>query len=111
MEIEEKFLPIGTVVLLKGGKKRLMITGYCMKTGENPDKIYDYNGCLFPEGVIKSDLTSVFDHSQIEKVFFKGYKDEESDKFFNKLNKALDKHNNNNNNNNKPQEKLGIEKL
>ncbi|MBR6133342.1 MAG: DUF4176 domain-containing protein, partial [Bacilli bacterium] len=25
----ERFLPIGTVVLLKGGKKRAMITGFC----------------------------------------------------------------------------------
>ena len=30
MEIEEKFLPIGTVVLLKEGTKEVMITSYCI---------------------------------------------------------------------------------
>ena len=35
----EKFLPIGTVVLLKGGKRELMVTGYCiMPSGEVIDK-------------------------------------------------------------------------
>ena len=29
MEELKKYLPIGTVVLLKGGQKRLMITGFC----------------------------------------------------------------------------------
>ena len=82
MDKGEKFLPIGSVVLLKGGKKKLMITGYCMKTEEEPDKIYDYNGCLFPEGEINSKITSVFDHKQIEKVFFKGYESEETEEFF-----------------------------
>ena len=28
--MQEKFLPIGSVVLLKGGTKKVMITGYCM---------------------------------------------------------------------------------
>ena len=28
-EIQDKFLPVGTVVLLKGGKKELMIMSYC----------------------------------------------------------------------------------
>ena len=35
MEEKEKFLPIGTVVLLKGGKREIMITSYCIiPTGE-----------------------------------------------------------------------------
>lgn len=85
MEIVEKYLPIGSVVLLKGGTKKVMITGYCMKTEERPNKIYDYNGCPFPEGTLKSNLTSVFDHNQIAQVFFIGYKNEESDAFFKKV--------------------------
>ena len=28
--MEEKFLPIGSVVILKGGKRELMITSYCI---------------------------------------------------------------------------------
>lgn len=87
---EEKFLPLGSVVLLKGGKRKVMITGYCMKTEENKNKIYDYNGCLYPEGTLSSNSTLVFDHSQIQEVFHLGYKSEESDHFFEKVKKQLE---------------------
>lgn len=85
----EKYLPIGTVVMLKGGKKRLMITGFCSIADENEQKVYDYNGCAFPEGIIKSDRNFLFDHSQIEKVYHLGLSDEEEKKFKNKLNILL----------------------
>ena len=52
--MEEKFLPIGTVVLLKGGKKEVMITSYCIFPNNseikdnqevNPQKkMYEYGG-------------------------------------------------------------------
>jgi len=96
MEIGEKYLPIGSVVLLKGGTKKVMITGYCMKTKENPDKIYDYSGCPFPEGVVKSTLTSVFNHNQIVQVFFIGYKNDESDSFLSTIKSKIEEYENNN---------------
>ena len=55
MEELKKYLPIGTVVLLKGGQKRLMITGFCSIPKEDKTKIYDYTGCLYPEGVLNSE--------------------------------------------------------
>ena len=83
MEIGEKFLPIGTVVLLKGGKKELMIMGYCIIPGEEAydkkgkvdvsNRVFDYGGCVYPEGMITSNQLFAFDHSQIEKVSFIGY--------------------------------------
>ena len=40
MEKNERFLPIGTVVLLKGGKRELMITSYCiMPSGDVYDRL------------------------------------------------------------------------
>ena len=90
---EKTFLPIGSVVLLKGGKKKIMITGYCMKIKEEPDKIYDYNGCVFPEGVLKSNITSVFDHDQIDKIFYVGYRNEESEPFFTNMKEQLKAYN------------------
>ena len=68
--IGEKFLPIGTVVLLNGGSKRVMITGFCSVAQENQDKIYDYSGCVYPEGYLSSNQVCLFDHDQIEKIFF-----------------------------------------
>ena len=81
----EKFLPIGSVILLKGGEKRLMITGYCLLTRENVDKVYDYSGCLYPEGIITSNQTAVFNHDQIEKVYALGYSDDEEKEYRQKL--------------------------
>lgn len=83
MEIGEKFLPIGTVVLLKGGKKELMIMGYCIipgneaydKTGkvDVSNRVFDYGGCVYPEGMITSNQLFAFNHEQIERVSFVGY--------------------------------------
>ena len=87
--MREKYLPIGTVVLLKGGKKRAMITGFCSVAQENQEKIYDYSGCVYPEGYLSSNQVCLFDHSQIEKIFFLGYEDEEEKVFKDKLNKIV----------------------
>lgn len=83
--IEEKYLPLGTIVLLKEAKKRMMIVGYEVTTEEQEPKTFDYIGCLYPEGVISPDRNLLFNHDQIEKIFFKGYTDEEDISFKNKL--------------------------
>lgn len=83
--MDDKYLSIGSVVLLDGGSKKLMITGYLMQTEERPGVIFDYSGCLYPEGVIRSDIVSVFNHSQIKEIFSKGYSDDESLKFLESL--------------------------
>lgn len=83
----EKYLPVGSVVLLKNAKKRLMVTGFYIKTDENV--IYDYSGCLYPEGVLSSEENCVFNHDQIDKIYFIGYVDEEEKKFKEELKKAI----------------------
>lgn len=81
----QKFLPIGTVVLLKGAKKRLMIAGFCAYDEENKNKVYDYTGCLYPEGIISSREMALFDHSQIDKIYYLGLQDQEEKAFKQKL--------------------------
>lgn len=85
----EKYLPIGTVVMLKGGKKRAMITGFCAVPGDDKTKVYDYSGCLYPEGFISSNQTLLFNHEQIEKIYHMGLIDEEEKNFKVKLNELL----------------------
>ena len=47
----ERTLPIGSVVSLYGGEKRLMILGYVKYLqGDDSGKVYDYCGCTYPEG-------------------------------------------------------------
>lgn len=84
-----KYLPIGTVVMLKGGKKRAMITGFCSISGEDKSKIFDYTGCLYPEGFISSNQTLLFDHQQIDKIFHIGLVDDEEKQFKQKLNTLM----------------------
>lgn len=83
--MEEKFLPIGTVVILNGGEKTIMINGYCQKA-ENNNHIYDYRGCSFPEGIRSSRGVALFDHNDINKIIHLGYKTSESIDFSDKLN-------------------------
>lgn len=84
-EIGEKYLPIGTVVMLAGGTKRVMITGFCAVEEEDKRKIWDYSGCMYPEGFLSSDQTCLFDHSQIEKIYHLGLEDDEEEEFKNTL--------------------------
>lgn len=95
-----KYLPIGSVVLLKGGKKRAMITGFFSVAQENQDKIYDYSGCVYPEGYLSSNQVCLFDHDQIEKIFFIGFEDDEEFRFKEKLNNIVSSLNISNSNNN-----------
>ena len=78
---KKELLPIGSVVRLKNGKKKVMVTGFCISTSENKDKMYDYCGCIYPEGVITSDKNLVFDHDQIAELFFLGYVNVEEQHF------------------------------
>jgi len=82
-------LPIGSVVLLKDSTKKLMIIGFAQVSASNPERIYDYVGCVFPEGFLGPDQTYLFDSHQIEKIFAVGYQDEEQMAFKTKVDAAL----------------------
>ena len=73
-------LTIGSVVMLKGGNKRIMIIGR-IQTKEGEDKIYDYSACYYPQGMVGSDSTFFFDRDAIEKVYFRGFEDDEEISF------------------------------
>ena len=83
--MEGKYLPIGTVCLLKGGTKRVMIVGFGIRPDDNPDIMYDYLGCLFPEGIISLKQNMVFNHDQIQTIVAKGFADDETAAFNSKL--------------------------
>ena len=81
--MEKRFLPIGSIILLKNATKKIMITGYYI---ESDNKIYDYVGCMYPEGVISSLKNLVFNEEQIDKIFFVGFNDIEGQTFKNNRN-------------------------
>ena len=82
-------LPIGSVVLLKDSSKKLMITGFAQVAADDPNRIYDYEGCVFPEGFLGPDQTYLFDSEQIENIFFIGYQDQEQMAFKIRIDEAL----------------------
>ncbi|MDO4329643.1 MAG: DUF4176 domain-containing protein [Lachnospiraceae bacterium] len=86
----EKTLPIGSVVLLKGATKRMMILGYCRYKAGDQTKLYDYCGCSYPEGFLSPDQTAVFDHDQIEQIYALGYQNDEQIAFRQKLIQVLE---------------------
>lgn len=77
--------PIGTVVRLKDGEKRLMITGVKQTNLDGDGEEYDYISVLYPEGHLGESFQYLFYHEDIEEVFFKGYEDEERNTFIQKL--------------------------
>lgn len=84
-----KYLPLGSVVLIKGAKKRVMITGYATIDVDKKDKVYDYCACLYPDGVITTEQTILFNHDDIEKIYCLGFSDAEQKEFANKLKTTL----------------------
>ena len=76
----KELLPIGSVVMLKGGNKRVMICGR-IQTKVNEDKIYDYSACYYPEGIINPRELFLFDNEDIDMVYFVGLQDLEEFKF------------------------------
>ncbi len=84
MSVKE-LLPIGSVVLLKEGEKRLMIVGILQNEPGKDDVIYDYLGYLYPEGHIGGAYQYLFNNEDIEKLYFRGYEDDERNQFLEAL--------------------------
>lgn len=72
----KKYLPIGSVVLLKDSKKRIMIMGVKQKQA-NSEKVWDYCACLYPQGLLDPEKLYLFDSEQIERLYFIGFQDGE----------------------------------
>lgn len=75
VDIPDKYLPIGSVVLLEGGAQPVMIfaRAVVVETGETKD----YTAVLYPQGYLGDDYIFSFNHESIEEVLFLGYISEE----------------------------------
>ena len=80
----KNLLPIGSVVLLDGADKRLMICGV-IQVNPADGKEYDYLACLYPEGFVGFEHTYLFNHEDIKRIDVEGLADEEHDAFRAKL--------------------------
>ncbi|MFC0237251.1 DUF4176 domain-containing protein [Fictibacillus phosphorivorans] len=73
----QNLLPNGSIVLLTGANKKLMIYGRKQLVISDEEIEYDYISVPYPEGHINEEHTYVFNHSDIEKIIFRGYENEE----------------------------------
>ena len=76
-----RLLPLGSVVKLKNGEQKVMITVRLpLYNNKGTIGYFDYGACLFPNGQV-DQKTYFFNESDIEEVYFKGYIDESEEEF------------------------------
>lgn len=83
--MKTKYLPIGSIVLLQGGTKKVMVTGHVCQAAEYGDRTFDYRGCPWPEGVLDSKGSALFDNDMIDKVVFTGCESDEALDYLDKI--------------------------
>ena len=78
-------LPTGSVVLLEGGVKPLMVYGIRQADAKDPGKEYDYIGVFYPEGNLGENTQFLFNHQDIREVLFRGFENAQREQFIDAL--------------------------
>ncbi|MGH1550601.1 DUF4176 domain-containing protein [Leifsonia poae] len=81
---KREFLPLGSIVILRGSVKKLMIVS---RASIVEDDFFDYGAFLYPEGMIDSNV-AYFNHGDIHRVVFEGYADDDDELALDILNEA-----------------------
>lgn len=70
--IMTEFLPLGSIVLLKGGMQKILIIARALKVRNgNEEYFFDYGGVTYPEGLV-GDQMAYFNADKINEVVFEG---------------------------------------
>lgn len=91
IELQEsikKYIPIGSVVTFLDSFDLKMIVGY---NYVDDNRMHDYLVCDYPFGVAHNKPMSVFDHSEIRRIYHIGYVNEHQKKHKKELNNNLKK--------------------
>lgn len=89
-----KYLPLGSVVLLKGATQKLLIIGRGLQVHNpdtNKDFFFDYGGLPYPQG-LNGDQILYFNIDTIAKVFHEGFSDEDDKIITDAINEYLAEH-------------------
>lgn len=83
------YIPLGSVVLLKGGVQKLIIIARGINTKQDGQIVFfDYGAVLYPEG-LTGDRMAYFNHDAISRILFSGYDDEENKNCAENINRYL----------------------
>lgn len=75
--MKKAFLPLGSLIIVKGSTKKLMIISRAIATIVEDKTIYfEYGACLYPEGLI-GDKLIYFNHEDIMQIVHEGFINEE----------------------------------
>ena len=81
-----EYFPLGSIVVIRGGVKKIMIIARGLAVDiKGSTKVFDYAGCLYPEGLMGDQIIQ-FNHQDIAKLFFKGFADDDEPLMVNRLN-------------------------
>lgn len=89
----KEYLPVGSVVLLKGAVKKAVIIGIMQSMLDVEKNVteYDYIGVMYPEGLLTTETMFMFNHDSITDVVFRGYENQEREELIEKLEKNIEK--------------------
>lgn len=68
----KEYLPVGSIVKLIDNDRYIMIIGL-MQTNAQTKERYDYTGTLYPMGYNPEADMYMFNETDIENIFYKGY--------------------------------------
>ena len=88
-----KYVPLGSIVLLKGGTQKLVVIGRGLQVRSGDGKIYffDYVGVPYPQG-LTGDQALYFNIDMISKVLFEGFSDGDDKIVTDSINEYLEQH-------------------
>ena len=86
------FLPLGSVVRLKGSTKKLVLISRAVvvKDDMNDDEYYDYGFAFYPDG-LSGEAVIYSNHDCIEEILFQGFSDEDDETMVNTLKTVIPK--------------------
>jgi len=83
-------LELGSIVYLKDGVEKVMILSRGPIVEENGERLmFDYSGCIYPVGLDMGRILH-FNEENVDKIVFRGYKDEAEDRFQELYNKWME---------------------
>ncbi|MBR1385453.1 MAG: DUF4176 domain-containing protein [Bacilli bacterium] len=78
--MNNKILPIGSIIKMSNSDLYLMIYGYANSKKNIDGEYYDYFCCIYPAGINGKDSILV-KKEKIEKIIFIGYQDSKFENF------------------------------
>lgn len=87
-----EYYPLGSVVLLKEGVRKVLIIGRGLNVKKDKETyFFDYGGVLYPEGLTGDEMV-YFNHDAVTKVYFYGYQDDDNDIMVENINSYVTGH-------------------